>query len=303
MKIKNLLSFVAALSTGSLLCVGAAAQQDFAIVKVKSQRVAGNVYMLEGSGGNIGVFVGVDGVFIVDDQFAPLTEKIVAEIRKLSDGKIRFLINTHMHSDHVGGNENLGEMGALIVAHDTVRSRMAEGIYSFISKKRGDPAPAIALPTVTYSQDVSFHLNGEQVHVFHVSPAHTDGDSFVHFKGSNVLHLGDVFGTSGYPVIDVPNGGRFAGVIDAIERAIKLAGPNTRIIPGHGEISDIDDLLEVRDMLVIVRDRIQKLVDDGKDLEAVLAAAPTAEYDARWGQGFMPASFFIETVYRELKGG
>ena len=199
--------------------------RDFSDVEVTAHHVAGGVYYLEGAGGNIGLSVGEDGVVMIDDQFAPLTDKIVAAIRELSNGEIRFVINTHVHGDHTGGNENLGRMGVLILARDEVRVRLADA-----------QAPE-ALPVVTYSESIMIHLNGDEVHAFPVPPAHTDGDSYIHFRDADVLHLGDVFRTTGFPYIDLANGGTLDGTIGALGVAIGMAGPNTKIIPGHGAVS------------------------------------------------------------------
>ncbi len=290
---KILLAFAVAFTAPA-----ASAQQDFdwTSVEIKSTHVAGSVHMIEGRGGNIGISAGPDGVFMIDDQFAPLTDRLIAKIREISDGEIRFLVNTHVHGDHTGGNENLGRAGVMIFAQDNVRKRMAEGI------RGGPPAPEDALPLVTYSDTATFHLNGEDVTAFRVPPAHTDGDTFIHFKGANVLHLGDVFRTTSYPVIDTGNGGTFAGVIAATEIAIEIAGPETKIIPGHGFLTDKSMLITVRDMLVDIRDRVQVLIDDGKSLEEVIAARPTAVYDERWDQGGMGIERFLGVIYAELKG-
>ena len=289
-----------------LLLVGglaARAQQvDWDTVEIKAHHVAGSVHMLEGRGGNIGVSAGADGVVLIDDQFAPLTDKIVAAVAAISEQPIRFLINTHIHPDHVGGNENLGKRGTLIFAHDSVRARMAAGIMNLRTNERMAPMPPAALPVVTFSTSITFHLNGEQVHAFRIAPAHTDGDTFIHFRGSDVLHLGDVFRTTSYPVMDTGNGGRYAGIIAGVETAIAIAGPKTRIIPGHGEITDKAMLIEVRDMLVQIRDAIQTLIAQGKTLEEVVAAKPTAQFDARWGGGFFTPAHFVATVHGELAG-
>ena len=232
---------VAAVSVAALLCPAPGAAQpnvDWDAVEITVHHVAGGVHYLEGRGGNIGLSIGDDGVVMIDDQFAPLTDRIVMAIRGVSNGNIRFLINTHVHPDHTGGNENLGNMGVVILAHDRVRVRLA------------DRLPEVALPVLTYSDTATIHLNGEQVHVFPVPPAHTDGDSFIHFRGSDVLHLGDVFRTVAFPVIDTNNGGTLEGTIAALGIAVGLAGPHTKIIPGHGEVSSREDVMEFRDMVL-----------------------------------------------------
>ncbi len=284
-----LLPSLAGLAIGS---VHAQQTEDWDAVELSIQHVAGNIYMLEGRGGNIGLSIGEDGVIMIDDQFAPLTDRIVAAIGEVSDAEIRFLINTHVHGDHVGGNENLADRGVLIFANDRVRVRMAEGI------RGASPSPHGALPVVTFSDTVTLNLNGEEVHAFSVPPAHTDGDSFIHFRGSNVLHLGDVFRTNNFPYIDVENGGTLSGTLEALAAAIGMAGPDTLIIPGHGVVSTREDVVEFRDMILIVRDRVSELVDDGKSYAEVAAAGTTAEYEAKWGD----PERFLTGLYQELGG-
>ena len=257
---------VTALSPGVL-----GAQADFDDVVIQAYHVAGGVYYLEGRGGNIGVSIGVDGVVMIDDQFAPLTDRIVAAIEEISEAEIRFVINTHIHGDHTGGNENLGEMGVLILARDEVRVRLAETV------------PKGALPILTYSDAITIHLNGEEVHAFPVPPAHTDGDPFIHFRRSDVIHAGDVFRTTGFPYIDLGNGGSLDGTIAALGRLIGTAGPDTRIIPGHGDVSTREDVMEFRDMILDVKVRVAALVAEGMSYDEVAAANPTAPYDAKWG--------------------
>ncbi|HEX6996931.1 MAG TPA: MBL fold metallo-hydrolase [Gammaproteobacteria bacterium] len=268
--------------------------QDFSQVQVTAHQVAGNVHYLQGQGGNIGLLIGDDGVLMVDDQFAPLTEKIVAAIRTLSEEPIRFVINTHVHGDHVGGNENFGNMGIPIVAHDNVRVRLGRGVNN------APPAPEAALPILTYGDAVTFHMNGEEIRIVKVPSAHTDGDSIVHFVNADVIHMGDVFRTTGYPVVDVRNGGSVEGTLEALQIAIDMAGPNTKILPGHGEVSTRDDLIEFREMVLEVQRRISELVEQGMTLEQVVAAQPTADLDERWGspERFLPG--FYQAVQNEL---
>lgn len=258
---------------------------DFNAVQITPHHVAGSVHYLEGQGGNIGLSIGTDGVVMVDDQFAPLTDKIVAAIRGLSQGPIRFVINTHVHGDHTGGNENLGKMGIAILAHDRVRARMLSG-------------PAAALPVLTFSDTATMHLNGEEIRILSVPPAHTDGDSFIHFRTSDVLHLGDVFRTVAFPVIDTNNGGTLDGTIASLGVAIGTAGPNTKIVPGHGAVSSRADVIEFRDMVLVVKDRVAKLVAEKKSYDEVAAAKTTGEYEAKWGN----PERFLRAVYQQLGG-
>lgn len=260
----------------------------FETVEVTVSQVAGNIYQIRGEGGNIGMSVGEDGIILIDDQFAPLTEKILAAIRSVSDAPIRFLINTHVHEDHTGGNENFANLGAIIVAHDRVRIRLMEGL------RGAPPAPEAALPVVTFSHPVSLHLNGEEVRIIPVLPAHTDGDAYVHFTGSNVIHLGDVFRTNGYPNIDLGNGGTLQGTLDSLQIALDLAGPDTLLIPGHGVVSKRDAVVELRDLTLEVKDRVARLIAAGMSFEEIVAARPTADLDARWGprlDRFLPAVY------------
>jgi cyclase len=278
-----------------LLCAGSALAQndDFAAVQIIAHHVAGNVHYLEGRGGNIGVLVGEDGVVMVDDQFAPLTERILAAIGTLTDEDVRFVINTHVHPDHTGGNANLGGMGIPIIAHDNVRVRMVQGI------RGGPPEPEAARPVVTFGESLSMHINGETIEIVKVPPAHTDGDSFVHFKTSDVLHLGDVFRTGAFPVIDTANGGTAAGTIAALEVAVDLAGPNTVVLPGHGAPSTREDVRRFLEMTIAVEARVSELVDQGMTLEQVVAAAPTAAYD---DAGLGSPERFLTGLYESLSG-
>lgn len=265
--------------------------QDFDAVEMKVHPVAGNVSYIEGMGGNIGLFVGDDGVFLIDDQYAPLTDKIVAAIRTVSDEPIRFLVNTHMHPDHTGGNENFGNMGTLIFGHDNVRAQMAAASYV------QEP------PLVTFSDNMSFHINGEVVHVFKVPDAHTNGDVFIKFEGSNVVHTGDVYRTTSYPYVDSGNGGSFLGTIEAHNILIDVSDKETRIVPGHGVVSTVDDVTAVRDMLVVVRDRVAAAIREGKTLAQIQAAGLTAEYDAKWGGAsgrIGSAAAMLEAAYEDL---
>jgi glyoxylase-like metal-dependent hydrolase (beta-lactamase superfamily II) len=272
------------------LAIGAVNAQepvDWDAIDLRISHVAGNIHMLEGRGGNIGLSIGDDGVIMIDDQFAPLTDRIVAAIGEVTDEEVRFLINTHVHGDHIGGNENLGNAGVLIFANDRVRMRMVDASTTHA-----------ALPVVTFSDTVTLHVNGEEVHAFSVPPAHTDGDSFIHFRGSNVLHLGDVFRTNNFPYMDLSNGGGLPGTLDALAIAIGMAGPDTAIIPGHGNVSTRDDVVEFRDMILIVMDRVSALIDDGKSYAEVAAAGTTAEFEAKWGD----PERFLTGLYQELGG-
>lgn len=269
-----------------LLTPASHAQQDFSNVEIVAHHVAGSVYYLQGAGGNIGLSIGEDGVVMIDDQYAPLTDKILAAIRQLNEGEIRFVINTHVHGDHTGGNENLGKLGILILARDEVRVRLAA------------QSPAAALPVLTYSDAITIHLNGEEVYAFPVPPAHTDGDTFIHFVDSDVIHTGDVFRTTAFPVIDTNNGGTLDGSIQALGLLIGTAGPDTLILPGHGDVSSRMDVMGFRDMILDVRDQVAPMVESGMSYEEVAAADPTAAYNNRYGN----PDRFLRAVYTELGG-
>ena len=295
----------------ALVVVNAGGQNQgdpFADVELEIVPVAGQVHMVQrpGGGGNVGVFAGPDGVLLVDSLFAPLAERLVAAVGQVSDGEIQFLINTHVHPDHIGGNEPLARRDVLIFAHDNVRVRALERLrFPRGGGRFAAQPPAGARPVVTYNDAVSFHFNGEEVRAFLAPAAHTDGDTFVHFPDSDVLHLGDAFRTTSYPIVDVYNGGTVAGTIEALEQAVAMAGPDTRIIPGHGlRVVGRDALVGFLDMIVDVRDRVRTLISEGSTLEEVMAAAPTAAYDAQWGQeASWTANDFVPIVFYELGGG
>jgi glyoxylase-like metal-dependent hydrolase (beta-lactamase superfamily II) len=282
------------------LAAPAAAQQDFSKVEVKAEKVAEGLYMLTGAGGNIGLSVGKSGSFVVDDQFAPLTDKILAAIKAITPDPVRFVVNTHWHGDHTGGNENMGKAGAFIVAHDNVRRRMSTEQFNATFKRATPPSPEGALPVVTFAEGLTFWWNGEEIRVRHVAPAHTDGDAVVHFVKADVVHMGDLFFNGGYPFVDTSSGGRVDGVIAAADGVLQTVTEKTRIIPGHGPLATKADLQAYRDVVKACRDRIAKLKAEGRDRAAVIAAKPTADYDAKWGQGFMKGDVFTGLVFDSL---
>jgi glyoxylase-like metal-dependent hydrolase (beta-lactamase superfamily II) len=279
----------------------AQARQAMDSVQIRTVPLNRGVYMMVGAGGNIALASGDDAAFLVDDQYAPLTPKILAAIRAITDKPVRFMVNTHWHGDHTGGNENFGKAGTVVVAHDNVRKRMS--VEQFISRlnQRAAPSPKMALPSITFPDQVTFHLNGDTIHAVHVPPAHTDGDAIVHWSAANVLHMGDVFFNGRYPFIDLDSGGSFEGVINAVNSALAMSNDQTKIIPGHGELATKADLLRYRDVLVQVRDRVRTLIQQGKTKDEVIAAKPTAQWDATWGAGFMNPATFLGIVYDSMK--
>jgi cyclase len=278
-----------------------AQQQDFSAVQIQTQQLAPGLYMLIGEGGNIALSTGADGSVLVDTQFAPLNAKILAAVRAAGGGDVKYVINTHWHFDHTGGNEPLGKAGAVIIAHDNVLARMSSEQFLAALDRREPAAPVAARPVVTFPTRTTFHLNGNTVNVVHVENAHTDGDSIVHFTTANVIHTGDTYMKDIYPFIDVSSGGSIDGFIGSSAAVLARADANTKIIPGHGALANKADMQRFHDMLVKVRDNLQTLIDQGKSEDEALAAKPTAEFDAAWGQGFMNPEQFTRFAYQSLK--
>lgn len=274
--------------------------QDFDKVTIEDTDLGGGIHMITGQGGNIGLSVGADGVFLIDDQYAPLTEKIMAAIKKLTAEPVEFVINTHWHGDHTGGNENLGKAGAIIVAHDNVRVRMSSEQFNKVFDRKTPPSPAGALPVVTFAQGVTFHWNGEEMSVFHVQNAHTDGDAVIHFKNANVVHTGDVFFNGRYPFIDVDSGGSVKGMIAAVDRILGMINDQTKVIPGHGPLGGKKALQAYRDMLTDVSGKVESMLASGKTPEEIKASKPGQAYDAAWGTGWMKPDTFLDVVIRDL---
>lgn len=294
----------ALLLAAALAAAPAAAQeQDFSKVEIRTEAVAPGVHVLFGAGGNIGVSTGADATVLIDDQYAPLTPKILAAAGKLSDRPVRFVVNTHWHGDHTGGNENLGKAGVVIVAHDNVRTRMASDQFIALMQRTIPASPAAALPVVTFSDATTLHLNGEAIKAVHVAPAHTDGDALILFTRANVIHMGDVYFAAGYPFIDLSSGGSAKGVIAAVDRGLALGNSATRYIPGHGPVSSRGDLAAYRAMLADIVAKVEAAIKAGKPVEAVVAAKPSAAYDAKWGGGFIKPDMFVQIVYASLKAG
>lgn len=277
---------------------GAANAQDAEVI-VRTETVAPGIHVLYGSGGNIGASIGADGVFLIDDQYAVMTAKITEALAKLSPEPPRFVLNTHWHGDHTGGNENLAAKGSLVVAHDNVRVRMGTEQFSKFFERTTPPSASAALPVVTFNDSVSFFLNGDEIRGTHVPGAHTDGDVFIHFRKANVIHTGDLVFAGMYPFIDLDSGGSVAGVIAAVDRMLALADDRTRIIPGHGEVTDKAGLAAYREMLVVTSGRVRELVRAGKTVDEVLAANPNAEFDAKLAWAFITPERYARILYRD----
>ena len=274
-----------------------AAAQNYDTVQVRTTVLGKGVYMLAGAGGNMGLSVGDDAVFLVDDEFAPLTPKIRAAIAALTAKPVRFVLNTHWHFDHTGGNKDHGDAGALLVAHDNVRKRMSTDQFIEALNRAQPAAEKGALPVVTFNDTVTFHINGDDVVAFHVAPAHTDGDAIVVFRGANVVHMGDVFVSAGFPFVDLSSGGSIHGVIAACARVLPVLNADTKVIPGHGPLTDRARVQAYHDMLVVMRDRMRKEIAAGHTIEQVLASAITAEYDKSWPGG---RERFLRILFQEL---
>ena len=296
----RVLDFTAPLAFGLLLTVicSLATAQNFDDVEIQTTKVADGVYALQGRGGNLGLVVGNRGAFLIDDQYAPLTDPILAAIDEITDLPLQFVFNTHWHSDHTGGNKNLAETGALIVAHDNVRKRLEAGQLIEFFNSEVPPAPDTALPVVTFSDTVTFHLGGHTVHAEHVANAHTDGDSIVRLEEANVIHTGDLVFYNMYPFIDYSSGGNLGGMVRAADRILELADDNTKIIVGHGgPVINQTQMTDYRDLLAGIHQRMQQMISEGNSLNEILEANLLADYEDQWGSGFINAKRWVELIY------
>jgi len=275
-------------------------QPDFSKVEIKVTKVAGTVYMLQGYGGNIGVCVGEDGILIVDDQFAPLAEKIKAALKGITDKPVKFVLNTHWHFDHTGGNAYFGET-APIIAHENARKRLQSGGSIQAFKMEIPPAPKAALPVVTFDDKVVVHINGEDIRAIHFPNGHTDGDIVVFFPQSNVVHMGDDFFAGMFPFVDLESGGSVQGLIDDVAQIIPMLPPDVKIIPGHGPLASLDDLKKFEDMLRGTSAAVAAAIKQGKSLDQMKKENVLANY-ADWGKGMLKADNFTEILYNDLSG-
>jgi glyoxylase-like metal-dependent hydrolase (beta-lactamase superfamily II) len=296
--VRTIVGVCAAILVASL--VYAQGGQDFSKVEIKANKITDKFYTLDGQGGTIGVLIGPDGVFMVDTQFAPLSDKIAAAIKQLAPQPIKFVVNTHVHGDHSGGDENFGKMGATIIAREELRFRLAHPAPQ-ANGQPGVPTAAVGLPKQTYRERLTLHMNGEEVQLIAVPRAHTDGDTMVYFPGLDIVMTGDFYRSIQYPNVDRNNGGSLQGLIDGLGMVIGRAGPSTKIIPGHGPTVDRSAVVAHRDLVLAVRDRVAPLLAQGKSEEEVVAAKVTADLDARVQQAGTTGERFVRQVYAELK--
>ncbi|MAM71178.1 MAG: MBL fold metallo-hydrolase [Gammaproteobacteria bacterium] len=278
----------------ALLPLQLSAQGDMSDVEIIPHQLTDNLYFLEGQGGNIGVSIGDDGVFLIDDQFAPLSGRILDAVASITSEPVRFVFNTHYHGDHVGGNANMADAGAIIFAHENVRDRLSadytrDNMMMSAEQRR-------SLPVVTFPESMNFHLNGHDIHVFHLGPGHTDGDSFVYFTDANIIHTGDVFRTNAYPRVDTNANGSFYGIVAAYEALVDISNADTRFLPGHGVLSSQADVQSQLNMFHTISNRVKNAIAQGMSLEQILDAGLTEEYDDRWGD----PTGMLTAIYSEL---
>lgn len=293
----------------SLVCTGVVSAQAPAggqpptPVQVMTTKFGANFYAIDGQGGRMGALIGPDGVFLVDAQFPAVTDRIVAALRQIApDARLRFLVNTHVHGDHTGGNENFAKLGVTLMSRPLLRMRLQKPAPPAPGGKPTPPAPAAALATVTYDERTTLYMNGDEIQLIPLRDAHTDGDTAVRFVGANVLMTGDVFRSIGYPNIDRNNGGTLKGMLASLSLLVDTAEANTTVVPGHGDITNRAAIIAHRDMAMMVRDRVSKLLSEGRTMEQAVAAKPTADFDQRVGNAAQSADRFVQQVYAELRG-
>lgn len=277
------------------------AQENFDSVKVVPHKITDRLYFLTGAGGNIGVLTGPDGTVMIDNQFAPLSNRINGAIKTIDPGDIRFVINTHLHGDHSGGNENFARMGSTLIAQDNVRKRMSSSSTNPATKQVTPPRDAAAWPVLTFPNTMSIHLNDEDIELIHLDPAHTDGDIAIWFKSANVFHMGDMFVTYGYPYIDYGNGGSYNGFITSLDKLLTMMDDKTRVIPGHGPLCTKADVQKFRDTLADIRDEVLAALKKGKPVSDIGSLPIASKYDAAWGGGFMKGKDFVFQAAESLK--
>jgi glyoxylase-like metal-dependent hydrolase (beta-lactamase superfamily II) len=286
-----------------ILIIPSFGQTNYDTVRIRPVKITEQIYMLKGAGGNIGAFIGKEGTLLIDNQFAPLSNKINGAVKTLDPGEIRFLINTHLHGDHTGGNENFYKMGVTMVAHDQVRARMMKESFNARANRTTPPRDKEAWPTITFADKLNFHLNDEDIVLHHFDRGHTDGDVIVQFTKANVVHTGDAFVRYGYPFIDVSSGGGVNGFINTLDKILSLIDDNTKIIPGHGEVASKADVKKLRDQVADIRDQVTAALKKGKKPEDMAALGITDKYEAELGKGFVKGKDFVLMVAEDLKGG
>ena len=271
-------------------------------VEFTTFQLSDSIYMLKGAGGNVGISTGEDGLYIIDDQVRPVTSQLLQAIRSISEKPIRFVINTHYHADHTGGNETIGGTGAVIIAHDNIRKRMTTEQISIFMGNSTPPYAKDALPVLTFNDRMSLHLNGETATAYYVANGHTDGDSIIHFPISNVIHMGDMYFNGLYPYVDLDAGGSIQGMLAAADLALSLADESTRIIPGHGPLATLEEMKYYREYLLKATANVQSLIEQGMDLQQIIAAEPTKEWDEILGKVWITPPQFVTFIYNSLEG-
>ncbi len=294
---KQFLIVIAALVCITLINSSAAQQPD---VQIETIEVAENIYMLKGAGGNIGLSIGEDGVIMIDDQYASMNEKIMAALATITDKPVKFLVNTHWHADHTGGNELMSKAGSIIIAHDNVRKTLSEKQFIEFFDRPVEPLSEAGLPVITFNDAITFHFNGEEIFVYHVEPAHTDGDVIVYFKNANVVHAADIVFAGMYPFIDHERDGSAEGMIRAVGHLLETIDDSTKVIPGHGDLCGKKYLKEYHHMLSTITGRVKAMMGEGKSLDEITATKPTAEFDEKY-KGFINGDGFVGLVYKSLK--
>jgi cyclase len=270
--------------------------------ELKVTQLSESLHMIEGGGGNVVVSVGNDGIYLIDDQLEPFTDQLLETLKGISDSPVRFIINTHYHGDHVGGNEAIGKGGAVIISHDNIRKRMSVEQFSIFLDSTTPPFPSDALPVITFNDRLTLHLNGEVAEAIHLPHGHTDGDSMIHFPDSNVIHISDQWFNGLYPYVDLDGGGTIQGMINGVDVALALADDETKIVPGHGPLGDKTGLQAYRDFLAKAVANVQELIDKGFSLEAAIEAKPTAQWDEDLGNIWIKPHQFVTFIYNSLKG-
>ena len=286
-----------------LAAVVAKAQQNFDTVKIRPVKVTDQIYMLKGSGGNIGLLTGSDGLLMIDDQYAPLSVKISEAIKSISQSPIRFLVNTHIHGDHTGGNDNFSKQGITLVGHDQVRERMKKEQVNKRLNRTTPPRGKDALPIVTFPDRMNLHLNDEEIELVHLDRGHTDGDVSIYFRKANVIHTGDAFVRYGYPFIDASSGGTINGFISSLDKLLMMIDDQTKVIPGHGELATKADIKILRDQIADIRDQVAKALKKGKKAEEISALGITDKYDEKLGKGFLKGKDFVALIAESLSEG